>query len=263
MYLFPAQSWNSFIISYVCWTLHDSETQWMSCWRGEDGPQGPVPQDAWPSGCHQHQLRPLSFPWWMLCMNLCCNPWGSSLTGPEAWRALLTHTHTHTHTLEALFPLLWQHVIGRSDVIEGVKAQHSDSDSLRRTLLVSLPVVVQTCWDCLSNKAKTHQSPLDQLQSAIHLIHSLHGSTATVQNILPRVQLLEIGTLLSLIVFYRKSVGLNKWASKPDPALSINPLYIHCDHSRIKLYRLTGITAIFQCSPCQVHHMAHLVHLTF
>lgn len=164
-----------FLLSSAIFTgLHDGEAQWMNCWQGEEGPQGPVQQDAWLPGCHQHQLQPLSFPWWMLCMDLCRNPQGSSLTGPET---RLAHTHSG---LEALFPLLWQCVTERSDVIERVKAQHSDSDSeKRRTLLVSFPVVVETCWDFLSNKTTTHQSPLAEFQSVetTHLIHSPHGST--------------------------------------------------------------------------------------
>ncbi len=107
----PAK-WTSFLLkaefllsSAIFTGLHDSKAQWMNCWRGEEGPRGPVQQDAWPPGCHQHQLRPLSFPWWMLCMDLCRNPRSSSLTGPETWRASLTQTltHTHTHTHWRLF----------------------------------------------------------------------------------------------------------------------------------------------------------------
>lgn len=78
-------------------------------------------------------------------MDLCRNPRGSGLTGPETWRDWPAHTG-------GSFPRLWQHVIERSDVIEGVTAQHSDRDSVSTTLLVFFPVVGETCWDIFSNK---------------------------------------------------------------------------------------------------------------
>lgn len=77
------------------------------------GSQGPVQQDARPSGCHQHPLLLLYFSWWMLCMTLCHNPWGSSLTGPETLR----DSWTNRHPRGSLF-FLWQHVIESFDMIK-------------------------------------------------------------------------------------------------------------------------------------------------
>lgn len=143
--------------------------------------------------------------------------------------------NTRTHSGGSLFPLFWQRVIERSDVIERVKAQHSDSDALRRTLLVSFPVVVETCWDFFSNKTRTHQStpgrvpacgdhPFDPQSTWVH---------AVVQKGLPSKQLLGLGhNCFSSI--------LNVSASWTDLALLINQLNVHFDWSLI----ITGITAI-------------------
>lgn len=109
-------------------------------------------------------------------------------------------SHSQTNTHWRLFPPpLWQRVIGRSDVMEGVKAQRSDSDSLRRTPLLSFPVVVKTCWDFLSNKARTHQSVLADVPTAetTHLIHRSTWVHTVVQKILPREQLLGLNTAVS------------------------------------------------------------------
>lgn len=194
--LFPPRSWNSFIFRHECWTLTTAK---LSEWVVDEARKDPrVPCSKMPR-CHQHQSWPLSFPWWMLCMDLCRNPQGSSLTVPETWRISFILTNTYTHTLKALFPLLWQRVVGWSAVMEGVKAQHSDRDSLRGTLLLSFPVVVETCWDFLSNKARTHQSTLANIQSVetTHLIHRSAWVHAVVQKILPREQLLGLNPAVS------------------------------------------------------------------
>lgn len=84
---------------------------------------------------------------------------------------------THTYTLRVSLSLaLWQNGIEQSDGRDGVKAQCSDSDSLWRTLLVSFPVVVETCWDFLSNQTRAHQRPLAWAQcgETTHLIPSPH-----------------------------------------------------------------------------------------
>lgn len=199
------------------------------------GPQGPVQLDAWPSGCH-HQMWPLSFPWWMLCMDLCRNPSGSSLTGPETCRASLTHTHT----LEALFPLLWLCAIERSDVIGRVKAQHSDSDSLRRTPLVSFPVVVETCWDFFSNKTRTHQSLLDEFQSlwrpptwsTVHM-----GSHCCPENLIQSAAF--VTWTLTVSHFLYKTIPLsilNIQASRSIPGSLINQLNVCFDQLTWMIY---------------------------
>lgn len=99
---------------------------------GSAGAPGSPQRGAVPSGRQLLELQPLQV---MDALYGCLFPTkeNSSPTGPEMWRASLSHVHTHTHTL--LIRLKCPSM--RGDVVEG----HSDSQ--RRARPVPFPVVTE------------------------------------------------------------------------------------------------------------------------